>query len=172
MSDLVATVIALAITLALLGILVVAVLLFRRIRARRRMITTLRMSLFLIQLPRYTGDEDENKTLQERIAVMEQLFASIAHVKKRSWWNRFMQGPERIVFEIASSAGEEDIGFYIGVPHELETQIERNVHAVYPNAEVTRVKEDYNIFRSGNRIEASYMTLGKANICHYRHMKR
>jgi len=159
MSDIAYTVTVLVIIIAIIGVVGFAIVFARRLLQKSRLKNTLSMSLYLVRLPRYTDEEDQRRELKDRIGVMEQLFSSMALIKKRSFLKQFAGGPERIVFEIASSAGEEEIGFYIATPKELETQVERNIHAVYPHAEVTRVVDDYNMFVPGNVVEASFLTL-------------
>src|SRR3989338_11703467 len=63
---------------------------------------SLNMGLFLIALPRERPREQEiKKQEKETIAVMEQLYASLASIREPGFFKRLIYGNPHVVFEIA-----------------------------------------------------------------------
>ena len=67
------------------------------------------------------------------IAAAEQLFASVSALKK-PFLKRLLTGNYRVSFEIVSKA--EGIGFYVVVPDEIASYVEKQINGVYPDAEI------------------------------------
>ncbi len=114
------------------------------IRSKGSIARALSMSLFLVTLPRQDTSGQEQKQEKELIGVMEQLYASWSSIHARGW-NRFLHGEPYLALEMAVHHVGEEIHFYIAVPRGSEEILEKQLHGVYPSAEIQRVK-DYNIF--------------------------
>lgn len=67
------------------------------------------------------------------ISAAEQFFAGLMGLR-RSWFDALMHGQYQISFEIVSKS--EGIGFYIVVPDELVTLVEKQINGAYPSAEI------------------------------------
>lgn len=99
------------------------------------------------------------KNNETKIDVMEQLFASLASIKKGGWKQKFAIQPT-ISFEIV--AKKEDIRFYVWVPKSMRDMIEKQIHGNYPDAEVLEVPE-YNIFNETGHVAYKSFQLAKNN---------
>lgn len=129
-------------------------------RTRGSIARALGMSLFLVTLPRSTDEAGKQKSDKELIAVMEQLYASLSNIHAKGW-NRFLYGEPYVALEMSVHHVGEEIHFYIAVPRSYEQIFEKQVHGLYPSAEVAKVK-DYNIFNPQGVALGTYLTL-KAN---------
>ena len=76
------------------------------------------------------------KTNEVEIKAAEQLFASLSGLKK-SRLQAILKGQHRISFEIVSK--KDGIGFYVVVPDEIATIVEKQINATYPAAEIDLV---------------------------------
>jgi len=94
---------------------------------------SLKMSLLVIKLPPEVVKPDEKRPLKERIAVAEQFLTTLSSLKKPA------------VLEIALPHVGEEIYFYLAVPKESVSFVQRQIQGFYPNAFVA-LSEDYNIF--------------------------
>ena len=102
---------------------------------------SLNMGLFLITLPRERPREQEiKKQEKEMIAVMEQLYASLASIREPGFFKRLIYGNPHVVFEIASQG--EEIRFYIAIPLELEDLVEKRIHGFFPKATMLDISAD------------------------------
>lgn len=105
------------------------------------------MSLFLITLPKEdspasTGQGQRSE--KELISIMEQFYSSLSNMHS-SGWNKFIYGEPYITLEMAVHHIGEEIHFYVAVPRNYEQIFEKQLHGIFPSAELERVK-DYNIF--------------------------
>jgi hypothetical protein len=94
-----------------------------------------------------------------KIDAMEQLFASLASIKKGGFRQRFSHQPA-ISFEIV--AKPEDIRFYVWSPKKLQDLVEKQIHGAYPDAEIVEVPE-YNIFTQEGKVAYKSLQLKGAN---------
>ncbi len=85
----------------------------------------------------------DNKT---EVAAAEHLFSNLAGLKK-SFFKRLFTGDFRISFEIVSKV--EGIGFYVVVPDELVSFVEKQINGVYPDAEIDVVNPN-EVWDRGN----------------------
>ncbi len=115
------------------------------------------MSLFLITLPKEASSGTNQKNEKEQIAVMEQLYSSFANLHATGW-NRFIYGEPYIVLEMAVHHIGEEIHFYMSVPKTYDQVFEKQLHGVFPLAEIQRVK-DYNIFNPVGFSSGAYFKL-------------
>ncbi len=137
------------------------------LRTRGGIARALNMSLFTVTLPReFANDNRQQKPDKELIAVMEQLYSSFTSMHSKGW-NRFIYGEPYLSLEMAVHQIGEEIHFYIGVPKHLEDIFEKQVHGLYPYAEVMKVK-DYNIFNANGVHVAGYLTLKENPILPFR----
>ncbi len=125
------------------------------IRSREDIRRSLNMVLFLVTLPKQAKDEtkENEKNEKELVAVMEQLYATLAKLDNSFWY-----GPSHFSFEIAVESASQEIGFYVGVPRKFEKLIENQVHSFYATAQVERV-EDYNIFMPNSFVAGKSLAL-------------
>ena len=150
------TILIYAIVLVILliaGLIIVGV---HTMRSKGQLARALNMSLFLITLPREERKEGQRSD-KELIAVMEQLYASFTSIHSKGW-NRFLYGEPYIALEMAVHHLGEEIHFYMAVPRSYEQIFEKQVHGLYPTAEVQRIK-DYNIFNPHGASAGAYVQL-------------
>ena len=94
-----------------------------------------------------------------KIDAMEQLFASLAAIKKSGWKQKFTVQPT-ISFEIV--AKQEDIRFFVWTPKSFKDLIEKQIHGAYSDAEVLEM-EEYNIFNESGKVAYKSLQLAKPN---------
>ncbi|MBI3290466.1 TraM recognition domain-containing protein [Candidatus Microgenomates bacterium] len=90
-----------------------------------------------------------------KIDAAEQMFASLASLKKGGFWQKF-KTQESISFEIV--ARPEDIRFYVWTPKKLSDLVEKQLHGAYPDAEILQVEEQ-NIFTEGGKVAFASLQL-------------
>lgn len=96
---------------------------------------------------------------KEEIGAMEQLLTSLSTLKDRAgFWRQFMYGKPYISFEIANSAKQEEIIFFVAVPKKFREALEKQIHSFFPNASLEKAK-DFNIFLPGSFTAASILGL-------------
>lgn len=95
-----------------------------RLRAKREKQHQYSLTFLQIKLPQ------ENEV---EIEAAEQMFSGLVGVKK-PFWKALFSGQNRISFEIVSKA--EGIGFYVVVPDELASLVEKQINGAYPDAEI------------------------------------
>lgn len=113
---------------------------------RRRFKRSLQIKLLSVLLPK-AGAREEEKTqnsqqhLREVISVIEQFYASLYAVERER--KKALRDIDHLTFEIAALHGE--IRFYLAVPDSIVDLVEKQLHAVYPDA-VIEAAEEYNIY--------------------------
>jgi len=113
---------------------------------RRRFRRSLQIKLLSVLLPK-AGAREEEKTqnsqqhLREVISVIEQFYASLYAVERER--KKALRDVDHLTFEIAALHGE--IRFYLAVPDSIVDLVEKQLHAVYPDA-VIEAAEEYNIY--------------------------
>jgi hypothetical protein len=70
------------------------------------------------------------------IESAEHLFSNLMGFRKKMW-KGFLTGQYRVSFEIVSK--KSGIGFYVVVPDDIATIVEKQIHAAYPAAEIDLV---------------------------------
>ncbi len=115
---------------------------------------SLEMVLFSIKIAKFE-EKEEKQERKEIIAIMEQVYSSFLNLK--------IKGSPRIVFEIASEKGGSDIEFYVAVPKELETSLEKYIQGVYPSSQVTKIPQDYTIFEPESKTAGAYLKLEESS---------
>jgi len=78
------------------------------------------MALFLISVPKISGEEKEKKPFKELIASMEQFYASLSNLKDTGL-KAFVYDQPVFVFEMAMAHVGEEICFYAAAPRRPAT---------------------------------------------------
>ncbi|MDO8524616.1 MAG: type IV secretion system DNA-binding domain-containing protein [bacterium] len=147
-----------------IGFLVVWILLGKG-RKITRLSQSLKMSLFLVKMPRYEKkkDEKEKQDIKLLIEQMEQIYSQFLYLKSPNFFKRVFQGYKtpRIALELASEVGGPDISFYIAVPNYMETGIEKNIQGVFPQAVIEKVPQDYTVFEPQAKVAGARLFLQK-----------
>ncbi len=152
--------ILLAVVLLMLATAVLVML--NSLRSRGAVARSLDMALLTFILPRFappTGGGGDDKKL---IAVMEQLYASVATLSVKGW-NKFLFGDPYIALEMAVHHVGEQIHFYAAVPSKFADQFEKQVHGVFPSADVAH-SPDYTIFNPQGSTAGGYLSLAQERI--------
>ncbi|MCK4520453.1 type IV secretion system DNA-binding domain-containing protein [Candidatus Parcubacteria bacterium] len=132
-------------------------------RKIKQLTKSLDMVLFLVRLPKYEKKEEKEKQdIKSVIGIMEQIYSNFLYLEKPNFIKRFLQGSPRIALEIASQTGGSDISFYVAVPTDLATRLEKNIQGLYPGAQVEKVPEDYTVFEPEGKVSGCYLKLKKA----------
>ncbi len=150
--------------LALLAVAVIFFLLKRFLRRGTGIISSSKMSIMLITLPKEAAvKKDEKPTpISEQISVMETLFSTLGGLKPRAGLKSWFTGRvDQLSFEIVARGG--NIHFYVAAPVSLEQFVEQQIHAQYPYANIEVVR-DYNIFQPRSAIMGSFLRLAKSYI--------
>lgn len=93
-------------------------------RSKREKLQEFKLTFLQIKLP--PDNEIEVK-------AAEHMFSNLMGFKKGFWQSMF-SGEYRISFEIVSK--KDGIGFYVVVPDEIVTIVEKQINAAYPSAEI------------------------------------
>ncbi|MBI5254340.1 type IV secretion system DNA-binding domain-containing protein [Candidatus Falkowbacteria bacterium] len=100
-----------------------------------------------ITLPKFSKKDEKlesRQQIQEKIAVAEVFFSTLAGIKPQKGFSAWFWGREdHLAVEIVAEKGK--IYFYVAVPEYLEQYIEEQIHAQYPHSHIEAM-EDYNIF--------------------------
>ncbi len=132
-----------------LAILVLALIgwggfvLYKKI-SHKRLIHSLELKLFSIQLARSQKKEGEPKNIKEEINASEQLYSALSS----------LQSP--FILEAAVHHVGEDIHFYIGVHKDIAESVVKQIQSVWHDAQVKEAA-DYNIFNSHGAVSAVYI---------------
>ena len=90
--------------------------------------------------------QDVQQVERETISVIEQFLSSVAAIARERGGS--LKGVEHIVFEMVVQ--HDEISFFIAVPEVIADLVEKQLHAVYPQA-VIEPSEEYNIFNPAHR---------------------
>ncbi|MDI6591714.1 MAG: type IV secretion system DNA-binding domain-containing protein [Patescibacteria group bacterium] len=145
------------IILVLLGISLFFLFKKRKVTQLER---SLGMVLFLVKMPRYEKKE-EKPDIKALIGKMEQVYSNFLYLKRPGFIERFLYGLPRVALEITSEVGGTDISFYVAVPTNLETALEKYIQGAYPGAILEKVPQDYTVFEPGGKVAGGYLKLKK-----------
>ncbi len=141
-----------------------AYLVFRSFLGVRAQISrSMNMDLEIIRVskpskPREAADNTPEKW-KEEIGAMEQLLSSFSTLReKKGFWHRFLYEDPYISLEIANSARDEEIVFFIATPKKFTESVEKQIHSFFPYASLEKSK-DFNIFYPGSYTESSVLKL-------------
>ncbi len=96
--------------------------------------------------------QEKVQSLERLLVTMEQFYSGMLSVTGKS---------HVFTIEIAKPIGREDVVFYVSVPHDKKELFERHLISVYPDAKLTLLRDDYNIFYYGGSHRASSASLSK-----------
>ncbi len=129
-------------------------------RSKGSVFRALNMSLFLITLPKVKKAEaGQQKNEKEVIAVMEQLYSALGSYKS-SQKDDFVYGRPVVVFEMAVPHIGQDVCFYLAASRRIEGVVEKQIHGLFPEAQVEKIK-DYNIFNPQGASAGAFLALNK-----------
>jgi len=92
-------------------------ILFRGLSEKGRLTRSLNMGLLSVSLPARSDEREGAAPVnhKETIGVMEQVFASLAHIKETGGDKLFSPKPY-LVLEISANQEEQEVGFYLSAP--------------------------------------------------------
>jgi hypothetical protein len=121
-----------------IGIIFLTVWLIRKHQEKVKLKLSLNYSLLLIELPRpitlQQAQTEPRIKIIEELTAFENFLANLSKIKSP------------IVFEIALPHYGEEIYFYIALPKKEIDFLRKTVLGFWPGAEISLVKEDYNVF--------------------------
>jgi len=113
---------------------------------------SLKMTLFEVSLPR---SKKEDGTIKELISSMEQFYSGMLSVAKTDKENDYF------TLEIAVSEDSEEIVMYMAVPDGKKALFGRQIHSIFPDAQIVEQNDDYNIFIEGGETVGAIAKLSK-----------
>lgn len=117
-----------------------------------RVARALHMVLFEIQ-PQATSEGDDKQgqqKLEQVLASSEQLYSGFLSLIGKH---------EGFSIEIAVPEGTEEASIFVAVPREKQQLAERLISSVFPNARISELRGDYNIFNYSGAHAGAYATL-------------
>ena len=119
---------------------------------------SLNLVLLLVRFPPIEKKEDLSaEQIRQKIALMEQFYASL-HVIKDSWWRTFIYGKPSFAMELTIPSVGEEISFYIAVPRRFARSVEKVIQGIFSEAHIEESR-DYNIFNPEGEAVASRAVL-------------
>lgn len=122
------------------------------------------MIFLKIMVPKKESKEDRDeeqasggKDFKETLGVASHLFESLHSIYGGNFKNKFT-GEDFFALEYAVI--ENEIFFFVAVPRDLKSLVEKQITSFYPDCYMEQV-EDYNIFKPDSKIAACTMTLTK-----------
>ncbi|NNM84051.1 TraM recognition domain-containing protein [Candidatus Parcubacteria bacterium] len=106
----------------------------------------LKMTLYEIALPEPKSSEGNmrEKTLKELVSGMEQLYAGLLSIE-----NAANGEPHYYALELAVPADSPELQFYAAIPNAKRDLFEKQLLAVFPDAQLVPQRNDYNVFVAG-----------------------
>ncbi len=141
---------------AALLIALALVFLFIKYRKQGSLVRSLNISLYKITLPKEEGGDGEKKDQDKIFRDMEQLLTGFMSLRTKGLSSLFY-GQPYVSLELAVEHIGDKVMSYIAVPKSMEGVIDKQIHSVFPYAEVTRAEGDYNIFTPGGVTLASWV---------------
>ncbi len=114
----------------------------------------LNMTLFEVSLPE-EEEEDKEKNLEILLSSMEQFYAGMFSVAEQDKNNYFS-------IEIAYPPNREEIIFFVAIPNNKKNIFKNQVLAIFPDASIKEITDDYNIFNKKNFVAFSEGFLEKS----------
>ncbi|GMX58441.1 MAG: hypothetical protein MCSN_0950 [Candidatus Microsyncoccus archaeolyticus] len=123
---------------------------------KKRFKESLSFVLFSVRIPPKTEEElrQSGKNEKDWIKLMEDFYNSLISLRKQS----FLGVLPWISLEIAKV--RDEIGFYVSVPKEFETFIEKKIYSIFPDAQIEKTV-DFNIFGEKEEVNCGYFKLQK-----------
>lgn len=124
----------------------------------KKVVKKLERVLLEIRVPRHRHkDGDKPEELEAQVALAEQLLTSLHSIYRGGLTSALFE-QDSLSLEVACYDGV--IGFFVAVPLHLQSLVEKQIHANYPDAEITPVPL-YNIFAKTGFVAASSLALQK-----------
>ncbi|MES2225213.1 MAG: DUF87 domain-containing protein [Patescibacteria group bacterium] len=102
---------------------------------------SLHMTLYEIALPEVSAGEGQAKPLKELISAMEQFYSGMLAVEKA-----YANEPAYFSLELAVPVDSAHLMFYAAVPNSRRDLFEKQILAIFPNANIAAQPNDYNVF--------------------------
>ncbi len=118
---------------------------------------SLNLALFEITLPPM---EEKDRSFKDFLTAMEQFFAGLQTISVGEQ-NKFKQ---YFTIEIAVSHDSQEIVFYVSIPKERRTLLEKQILSFYKGARIKEVSNDYNVFYNEGFAAASNAELAKEDV--------
>lgn len=115
----------------------------------------LHTTLYEVALPEQAKDAQQ-RPLKELISGMEQVYAGLMEVSGVS-----SSEPPYFTIELAVPVDSPHLRFYTSVPTSRRDLFEKQVLAVFPNAQLSPQPNDYNVFVQDGSAQASYALLSQ-----------
>ncbi|MFA5750958.1 MAG: hypothetical protein WCX79_04335 [Candidatus Paceibacterota bacterium] len=115
------------------------------------------MTLFEITLPPSEDEKENGKGFKEFIGAMEQFYAgmhSISIGRNNEYENYF-------ALEIALSGESDEVVIYAAIPNKHISLFEKQILALYQEAKINEIKDDYNIFNEKGVAVGAYASLSE-----------
>ncbi len=117
----------------------------------------LRMTLYAVTLPESEGEgaaQGRTRPLKELVSAMEQFYAGLLSVAVAKPGE-----PKHFALELAVAASSSELQFYVSVPDSKRDLFEKQLLAVFPNAQLQVRENDYNVFQDGGSVALATMRL-------------
>lgn len=119
----------------------VAILFSLRFSERKKVLGSLGLILYEISFPQEGRIKEEKRNFKELVSFMEQFYSGMSLPAKAG-----AKG-SCYALEIGLPFSGDEIVFYTAVPRERAQLFEKQVHGLFPAAEIKIKKDDYNIFK-------------------------
>lgn len=148
---------------AIFLLLIVAIITAVIIRRNRLHIKKLTEAKALsVTLPKQVQTEEDRRDPKEVIGVMEAVHSSLHHFYQKKWLQVFWEGQPTFSYEAVARDGE--IFFYVVAPLQYHDQIERQIHAHYPNAHIEPASDHDLFLKKGGESAVGAVSLIKSQI--------
>ncbi|MFH0803735.1 MAG: type IV secretory system conjugative DNA transfer family protein [Candidatus Tagabacteria bacterium] len=120
-------------------------------KSKAKLFRGLKMVLYEVALPQeeLKAVSQEGKTFKDFISRMEQFYSGMAAISEKKGFSLWPRPAPYFVLELALPAIGEEISFYAAIPRNQKGLLEKQLLAVFPQAQLKEKKDDYNIFNFG-----------------------
>ncbi|MBI4262588.1 type IV secretion system DNA-binding domain-containing protein [Candidatus Uhrbacteria bacterium] len=149
------------------------------LRRTYRLPIAFQLKIFLVTVPKEAakGKQEEEQRgivtieqIRERLGAAESLFSNIGGMTPEHGFKAWFFGREdHVSFEIVAAHGL--ISFYVAVPPKLERDMQEQIHAQYPQAQIDPV-DDYNMFAAQGTTVADLLRTERSFIFPFRTYRR
>lgn len=151
-----------ALLLGVAALVVAAFFVYRFFKKRHLTQRANDLVMIEIRVPKeFDREEYENlKTTAEITSVMDQMLSSLASLYQEGI-KGILYGQPIVSFEIV--AKDREIIFFLGVPRNLQGQIQKQVHSYYPHASI-EPSGDFRIFKEGMKTSCGIVQTSRSYI--------
>jgi hypothetical protein len=115
---------------------------------------SLHMTLYRIALPEAEGEDMKGRPFRELVASMEQFYGGMLAIE-----DAYHGEPPYFALELAVPVDSPELHFYAAVPNSRRDLFEKQILAVFPNAVIETLANDYNVFVQDGESEGSIAKL-------------